>query len=223
MESKMIYWTFLAVICAIAIDNRQFLFSEYVADVGWSWFSKKSDECPYKLVTGNRYIVSKEGIFREKRNDRRRVEEDAKAARAIERCRVVPAGARVNNGLRSLLRAGEKFIGLSSPCIVNSPNESAESQEGIRIFYITLAKTRISITRNVYALKNIMHDWVKQMKLFNISIFLLQVQSSYFITFRVNPPLEMLDLSNQIEEDSQSQSTATTLACPNCDLCEVPW
>lgn len=76
--------------------------------VGKVYPQTKFDDCPYKLVTGNRYIVLKEEIFREKRDDRRRVEEDAKAARAIERCRVVPAGARVNNGLRSLLRAGEK-------------------------------------------------------------------------------------------------------------------
>lgn len=115
-------------------------------------FSKKSDDWPYKLVTGNRYIVLKERIFREKRNDRRRVEEDAKAARAIERCRVVPAGARVNNGLRSLVRAGQKFIGLSSPCIVKILQTKVQKvwRAGIRTLYTDNRGNNVSITRNMH-------------------------------------------------------------------------
>jgi len=64
------------------------------------------DDRPYKLVTGNRCIITsrekEEEIFREQpiadESPGRRA-----AARAVERCRVVPAGARVNNGPFSLL------------------------------------------------------------------------------------------------------------------------
>lgn len=82
---------------------------------------KELDDRPYKLVTGDRYIVWKEGVFRG--GDRRRVVEgDARAARVVERCRVVPAGARVNNGPLSISLSRsfpppvsdgeEKFIGV---------------------------------------------------------------------------------------------------------------
>lgn len=126
---------FLAVICATIIGNRQLLFSKY--NHGWrrvKFYSQRNPTTAFINSLPGIAILSRRKGYLERGEtiSRRRVEEDAKAARAIERCRVVPAGARVNNGLHSLLRAHreEKFIGVSGPCTVKTLRTKVQKAGG---------------------------------------------------------------------------------------------